>query len=86
MLAPAQKFIELVEGLLDEHLRMLGLSADDFGMICEAAGSGLTKRALNAQVVDALLAAEDFASFKSMMVARNLELERKAIKHARDDV
>lgn len=60
-----EKFIELVEELLEQHLSEVGLSAQDFVEICEAAGvgrKGRHTRDINKIVFQQLIAVEDFLS------------------------
>lgn len=78
-----EQFRELVEGVLSDNLAEVGLSAADFADVCERSkGAG----DVNADVVNQILAMDDFVTFKKLMVKRNLELELEAIRALRDEV
>ncbi|KAK1940442.1 Cilia- and flagella-associated protein 36 [Phytophthora citrophthora] len=86
------QFRELVETVLGSHLAEMGLTATDFATICEkqrdserAAGCSVSD-GVSADVVNQILAMDDFLSFKKLMVKRNLELELEAIKELREEV
>ncbi|KAE9030018.1 hypothetical protein PR003_g10216 [Phytophthora rubi] len=86
------QFRELVETVLGSHLAEMGLTAADFASICEkqrdserAAGASVAD-GVSADVVNQILAMDDFLSFKKLMVKRNLELELEAIKELREEV
>ncbi|KAG7395436.1 hypothetical protein PHYBOEH_003762 [Phytophthora boehmeriae] len=86
------QFRELVETVLGSHLAEMGLTGDDFASICEkqrdserAAGVSVAD-GVSADVVNQILAMDDFLSFKKLMVKRNLELELEAIKELREEV
>ncbi|KAG6602938.1 uncharacterized protein IUM83_06762 [Phytophthora cinnamomi] len=86
------QFRELVENVLGSHLAEMGLTAADFASICEkqrdserAAGVSVAD-GVSADVVNQILAMDDFLSFKKLMVKRNLELELEAIKELREEV
>ncbi|KAG7393098.1 hypothetical protein PHYPSEUDO_012434 [Phytophthora pseudosyringae] len=86
------QFRELVESVLGSHLAEMGLAASDFAAICEKqrdserAAGGSVSDGVSADVVNQILAMDDFLSFKKLMVKRNLELELEAIKELREEV
>ncbi|KAL3658801.1 hypothetical protein V7S43_016169 [Phytophthora oleae] len=86
------QFRELVENVLGSHLAEMGLTATDFATICEKqrdserAAGGSVSDGVSADVVNQILAMDDFLSFKKLMVKRNLELELEAIKELREEV
>ncbi|KAL4093552.1 hypothetical protein PRIC1_010984 [Phytophthora ramorum] len=86
------QFRELVESVLGSHLAEMGLTATDFASICEKqrdserAAGGSVSDGVSADVVNQILAMDDFLSFKKLMVKRNLELELEAIKELREEV
>lgn len=81
-----EQFRELVERVLSDNLAEIGLSAADFADVCERSrGSGGDYDA-SMDVVNQILAMDDFLTFKKLMVKRNLELELEAIRALRDEV
>ncbi|KAG2827945.1 hypothetical protein JG687_00004359 [Phytophthora cactorum] len=83
------QFREVVENVLGSHLAEMGLAATDFAAICEKqreAAGGSVSDGVSADVVNQILAMDDFMSFKKLMVKRNLELELEAIKELREEV
>ncbi|KAG1689565.1 hypothetical protein DVH05_002074 [Phytophthora capsici] len=86
------QFRELVETVLGSHLAEMGLTAADFATICEKqrdserSAGGSVSDGVSADVVNQILAMDDFLSFKKLMVKRNLELELEAIKELREEV
>ncbi|ETN15203.1 hypothetical protein PPTG_07369 [Phytophthora nicotianae INRA-310] len=82
------QFREVVENVLGSHLAEMGLTATDFAAICEKqreAAGGSVSDGVSADVVNQILAMDDFMSFKKLMVKRNLELELEAIKELREE-
>ncbi|KUF91927.1 72 kDa inositol polyphosphate 5-phosphatase [Phytophthora nicotianae] len=82
------QFREVVENVLGSHLAEMGLTATDFAAICEKqreAAGGSVSDGVSADVVNQILAMDDFMSFKKFMVKRNLELELEAIKELREE-
>ena len=77
------KFKHLVEGLLEDHLNQVGVSEENFFKACEkavAGGSKVTDAAKYAhQIIDQMIACDDYLTFKKMMFKRNKELEYEAI-------
>ena len=69
-------FRDMVDSLLDMHLEELGVTAEQFAAVCEAAAS----QQVGMEVLEQILAVDDFVSFKKMMVKRNMELELEAMK------
>ncbi|OWZ12456.1 hypothetical protein PHMEG_00014375 [Phytophthora megakarya] len=84
------QFRELVESVLGSHLAEMGLAASDFATICEkqrdSERAGSVSDGVSVDVVNQILAMDDFLSFKKLMVKRNLELELEAIKELREEV
>lgn len=72
-----EQFSTVVEGLLEQHLSEIGLSAEDFVAVCEAAPAGSQ---LHTAIFEQILAVDDFLTFKTLMVRRNAELELEAVK------
>ena len=75
------KFKHLVEGLLEDHLKQIGVSEENFFEACEKAvqrGKGEASKYAN-QIIDQMIACEDYLTFKKMMFKRNKELEYEAI-------
>lgn len=74
-----QEFKELVERVLTEHLMDVGVAPEDFFEACEVAyqreASDFAK-----QVIEQILACDDFLTFKTLMFERNKELEYEAIQ------
>jgi hypothetical protein len=69
-------FRELVDGLLSMHLEDMGCSLDQFAQLCESYGS----TDVGKEVLEQILAVDDFISFKKMMVKRNMELEYESLR------
>lgn len=59
LLACAQRFIELVDTLLEAHLSEIGVTAEQFADVCARAKDS---RDLNRRVFEHLLAVDDFLS------------------------
>jgi hypothetical protein len=70
-------FCSLVEQLLESHLGEIGLTAEDFAAVSAAAPPGSPLRTI---VLEQVLACEDFATFKKLMVRRSAELNLEAIE------
>jgi len=78
-----KQFAELIEAQLTKRLEEVGLSVEEFVAVLEkaavsapSASSGSTARV----VLEQLLAVEDFAVFKRMMVKRRLEVEQETLR------
>jgi hypothetical protein len=71
-----------VEGVLCDNLAEIGLTASDFADICER---GRHSTDISMDVVNQILAMDDFLTFKKLMVKRNLELDLEAITAMRDE-
>ena len=69
-------FRDMVDSLLEMHLEDLGVTAEQFAAVCEAAAS----QQVGMEVLEQILAVDDFVSFRKMMVKRNMELELEAMK------
>ncbi|XP_056423707.1 cilia- and flagella-associated protein 36 isoform X2 [Hyla sarda] len=71
------EYKELVENLIQEHLREMGISEEQFQKACLAplAHSPDVKNMLQSVV-----AVEDFIVFKEMMLQKNIELQLQAIQ------
>ena len=69
-------FRDMVDSLLEMHLEELGVTGEQFAAVCEAAA----QQQVGMEVLEQILAVDDFVSFKKMMVKRNMELELEAMK------
>jgi len=69
-------FREMVEGLLNMHLADMGCSMEQFAELCGAYGT----TDVGKEVLEQILAVDDFLSFKKMMVKRNMELELESLR------
>ena len=69
-------FRDMVDSLLEMHLEDLGVTGEQFAAVCEAAA----QQQVGMEVLEQILAVDDFVSFKKMMVKRNMELELEAMK------
>ena len=72
-----QKFQELVDSLLTNHLGNLNVTPEAFAEACERARYASRH---NKAVFEQLMAMEDFLTFKKLMVKRNMELELEAVQ------
>ena len=70
-----KKFKSLVAGLFDSVMNDIGI--DSKTLVLEI-GKGLEGK--NRKVFEQLLYVEDFLMFKGMMLKRNVELEKEALK------
>ena len=70
-----QKFQELVDSLLTNHLGNLNVTPEAFAEACERARYASRH---NKAVFEQLMAMEDFLTCKKLMVKRNMELELEA--------
>lgn len=71
-----------MEGVLGSSLAEIGISPSDFVDICER---GRNSTDISMEVVNQVLAMDDFLTFKKLMIKRNLELELEAIKALREE-
>ena len=71
----AQDFKKIVENLLEELMKELGVTHEQFVDSCKRA----EKNPVHKKIVDQILAVENFMAFKRLMVKRNQELNRQAI-------
>ena len=69
-------FRDMVDSLLEMHLEDMGVTGEQFAAVCEAAA----QQQVGMEVLEQILAVDDFVSFKKMMVKRNMELELEAMK------
>ena len=69
-------FRELVESLLNMHLTEMGCSMEQFVELCQMYGT----TEVGKEVLEQILAVDDFISFKTMMVKRNMELELETMR------
>lgn len=69
-------FRMMVESLMELHLQDMGCTTEQFAQLCATCGSTNVGR----EVVEQILAVDDFVSFKKMMVKRNMELELESLK------
>lgn len=74
--------IRAVEEVLGSSLAEIGISPSDFADICER---GRNSTDISMEVVNQVLAMDDFLTFKKLMIKRNLELELEAIKALREE-
>jgi hypothetical protein len=71
-----QRYSELVDSLITEHLQELGVSAELFAEMLERS----QEDKLSTFIQKRLLAMDDFQLFKKMMVKRNMDLEGQALR------
>lgn len=71
-----QDFKKIVEDLLEELMRELGVSDEQFVEACQKA----EKNPVHKKIVDQIMAVDNFLAFKKLMVRRNQELNRQAIE------
>lgn len=76
------QFRELVESVMCSNLAEIGLTASDFADVCERSRQSSD---ISMEVVNQILAMDDFLTFKKLMIKRNLELELEAIKALREE-
>lgn len=69
------KFKQLVEDLIDFHLKDIQVSEEAFVRACNISKSPSDKK-----VFDQILAVDNFVAFKKLMVNRNRELEHEVHK------
>ncbi len=69
------QFKKLVEGLLEELMRDLGVSDEQFVDACDKAA----KNPIHKKIVDQIMAVDNFLAFKKLMVKRNNELNQQVI-------
>jgi len=69
-------FREMVENLLEMHLEEFGVTMDQFVTLCTEHSSSEVGK----EILEQILAVDDFVSFKQMMVKRNMELELESLK------
>ena len=68
-------FREMVEALLHDHLSSMGISEEEFAQMCaRQAGTEVGR-----EILEQILAVDDFVSFKTMMTKRNTDLEMEAM-------
>ncbi|KAF1313359.1 hypothetical protein FI667_g17440, partial [Globisporangium splendens] len=77
-----QQFRDVVEGVLGSSLAEIGITSSDFAEICERSHNASD---ISMEVVNQILAMDDFLTFKKLMVKRNLELELEAIEALREE-
>lgn len=68
--------------MLGSSLAEIGITPSDFADICER---GRNSTDISMEVVNQVLAMDDFLTFKKLMIKRNLELELEAIKALREE-
>lgn len=71
-------FKQLVEDLLAVHLTELNLSTEQFTQFCQHGLTGSNE--LHRSLVEQIISVDDFLVFKAMMLKRNSELSREALK------
>ena len=72
-----QDFKKIVEDLLQELMKELGVSDEQFVEACKKAES--SGNPIHKKIVDQILAVENFLAFKRLMVKRNQELNKQAL-------
>eukprot|EP00425_Heterocapsa_triquetra_P044523 CAMPEP_0195087416 /NCGR_PEP_ID=MMETSP0448-20130528/27261_1 /TAXON_ID=66468 /ORGANISM="Heterocapsa triquestra, Strain CCMP 448" /LENGTH=219 /DNA_ID=CAMNT_0040120977 /DNA_START=89 /DNA_END=745 /DNA_ORIENTATION=- len=72
------EFKELIDSLLAAHLLELSIMPEQFQQFCVTGLGG--NRSLHRVLVEQLLSVDDFLTFKAMMVRRNTDLFREALK------
>ena len=65
----------MVEELLEELMRDLGVTDEQFVKACETAA----KNPLHQKIVDQILAVDNYMAFKRLMVKRNGEMNQQAM-------
>ena len=70
-----KEFCEMVNNLLERFLSEMGISPEEFVLVCQDPEAA----ALSEFVFNQILAVDDFVSFKKMMVKRTLELNVQAM-------
>ena len=63
----------MVEGLLEELMRELGVTDEQFVQACEKAA----KNPIHKKIVDQIMAVDNFTAFKRLMIKRNTELNQQ---------
>eukprot|EP00397_Hematodinium_sp_SG-2012_P050597 GEMP01058884.1.p1 GENE.GEMP01058884.1~~GEMP01058884.1.p1 ORF type:complete len:401 (-),score=116.79 GEMP01058884.1:256-1458(-) len=77
-----QKFKELVDALLTEHLREVAVTEEHLETFCSNVqeGSDSSDPQLYRLIAEHLLNVDDFIKFRSMMTTRNLEQQMEALR------
>ena len=70
-----KEFKKLVEGLLEELMRDLGVTDQQFVEACEKAAHN----PIHKKIVDQIMAVDNFLAFKRLMVKRNNELNQQVL-------
>lgn len=71
-----QDFKKIVEDLLEELMKELGVTEQQFLESCEKA----EQNPIHKKIVDQIMAVDNFLAFKKLMVKRNQELNKQAIE------
>ena len=58
-----KSFADMVDSLLEMHLEEMGVTVEQFAAVCEAAAS----KQVGMEVLEQILAVDDYISFKKMM-------------------
>lgn len=77
-----EEFRDHVERIITSELTTVGITLELFVEACEAARDS---RAVNKEVIEQVLAMDDFLTFKKLMVKRNVELELEAIEELQSE-
>ena len=77
-----KEFSDHIEALLTSNLGEIGITTEMFFESCEKAGQ---TRDINRAVFERILAMDDFATFKRIMVKRNMELQLLAMQNFDDE-
>ncbi|KAG8544099.1 hypothetical protein GDO81_023076 [Engystomops pustulosus] len=71
------EYKDLVEKLIDEHLTEMGITEEQFQQACS---SPIAHSPDVKNILQGVVAVEDFAVFKEMMLQKNIELQLQAIQ------
>ena len=71
-----QDFKKIVEDLLEELMKELGVTNEQFVEACERA----EQNPIHKKIVDQIMAVDNFLAFKKLMVKRNQELNKQAME------
>ena len=70
-----QNFKKLVEDLLEDLMRDLGVTDEQFVAACDKAA----QNPIHKKIVDQIMAVDNFIAFKKLMVKRNTELNQQVL-------
>jgi len=75
-----REFKKLVETLLTQHLTEVGITDEEFFEACEVANTEEDENSIAQQLVEQLVACDDFLTFKAIMSKRNKDLTIEALQ------